>query len=212
MAPKITSAVGRTGRRSSPSIERVFRVRPRLATAALCMRSAPLEDRVDPIGQGSDGRNRVALELDALGREPVRPQRLEIAGGLRGDQRPERVAGAGDVRVALGCADELQEASGRRAALVQLAGRVQETRPYPNVVAAPVAARIAVRNSAIAASRLLGRRQVAHDRHVVRRPGVGQQRPQLRRRPPRRPKGPSRLRAREPCCPWPPARWAGRTG
>src|SRR5438105_2941351 len=82
--------------------------------------SALLEDLGDPRGQGSDGVRGVSLHLYPLGGQTVRPQRLEVAGGLSGDQPAERVPGSGDVGVARGRADQLEEPAGRGTALVQL--------------------------------------------------------------------------------------------
>ena len=83
------------------------------------IRSACLElllDRVD------------VADADAHGGEAVVAQRLEIAVRLGSDQRGKGVGLAGDLEVLGGLVDELQEAAGLRAALVELPGRVQEPR------------------------------------------------------------------------------------
>ena len=112
---------------------------------------------------------------------------------------------------ALGVVQQLQEHALRRAALVQLAGGVQEAR-------AVAERRRRVRRVADRGAQLLDglvdlgrRREVAHDREVVRRPELARAAPSARRR--RRRPGP-RCRSRAPAWsrPWPPARWAGRTG
>ena len=111
---------------------------------------------------------------------PCVAQRLQVARRLCRDQRPERVAGVGDLDVAP--SDRRRAAgSGRSAgrpcaAVPSSAGSAGRTRTWwPR----PVAARIASRSSAIAASNSSDGRHVAHDRHVVRRARVGQQRAQL---------------------------------
>ena len=83
----------------------------------------------DPLGQRADAGGRVgAVERDPLRGQLVRAERLEVADRLGVLEAGEAVGGARDLDVGLGVVDELQEAPGRRAALVQLAGRVQEAR------------------------------------------------------------------------------------
>ena len=103
----------------------------------------------------------------------------QVARRLGGDQRPERVAGVGDVDVALRIVDELQEAAGRRAALVQLSGRVQEARAVPERGGRAGGGADRVAQLGDRGVELVRRRHVAHDRDVVRRACVGQQRAQL---------------------------------
>src|SRR4051794_25134783 len=66
--------------------------------------------------------------MDPQDRQVVGFDRGEITGGLRVDERPERVRPARDLDVGwmIGC--QLDEPADRRATLVQLAGRVEEAR------------------------------------------------------------------------------------
>src|SRR5918992_1093688 len=80
--------------------------------------------------ESGDGAAEVAGgQEDAGGRQAVAAQRLQVAVGLRVEQRAERERHAGDGEVDLAAVAQLEEAAGRRAALVELAGRVQEARP-----------------------------------------------------------------------------------
>ena len=58
----------------------------------------------------------------------MRTEGLQVAVRLSPDQLRERVGLARDLEVALRVVDELEEPPGRRAALVELAGRVQVAR------------------------------------------------------------------------------------
>ncbi len=111
-----------------------------------------------PVGQRPHRGRGVAFELDPLGGQPVAAQRLQVSGGLGGDQLPERVALARDLDVALRLVDELQEASRRRPALVQLSGRVQEPRAVAEGHGRARGSRIAARSSADGCVELIGRR------------------------------------------------------
>ena len=66
--------------------------------------------------------------MDLHDRPIMRPQRLTVAARLRVDELPERVRPVGDRSIDRVLRGELQEDAGGRAALVELAGRVQEAR------------------------------------------------------------------------------------
>ena len=218
VAPNITSAVGRTGSRSNPAISGLSCSTSAVAaatTAALCIRLlAPFEDRLNAVGQRPDGFNRVSFQLYPLGGQPARAQRLEVARGLRRDQRPERVAGARECpRRAPGEKTSCRKRPTGGPALVQLAGRVQVARAVSERHRR--ARRIADRGSATPRSPHQTRQTAAHspaDRHVMRWRGVSQQRSEriVVGSRNRRQQNPTPRPA--PCCPWPPARSAGRTG
>ena len=95
----------------------------------------------------------LALQPHALRGQAELAQRLQVADRLGVLERRERVRRAGDLDVVGPVVQQLQEAPGLRAALVELAGRVQEARPVAERrrrLAWPP--RIATRSSAIAAS------------------------------------------------------------
>ena len=66
------------------------------------------------------------VQAHALGRQLERAQRFQVADRLGVLKRRERERLAGDLDVLGSVVDQLQEAPGLRAALVELAGRVQE--------------------------------------------------------------------------------------
>ena len=96
-------------------------------------------------------------------------QRLEVAVGLGADQRAERERLAGDLEVLGGLVDDLQEAADLRAALVELAGRVQEARAVAPRRGDLVALDQRGAQPGDRGLGLVGVRQVAHDRVVRRR-------------------------------------------
>ena len=70
-----------------------------------------------------------SVEVDTDDRQVVGLDRLEVALGLGVDQPAERVGPTGDRSVDRMVRRQLDEPASRRAALVELAGRVQEARP-----------------------------------------------------------------------------------
>ena len=78
--------------------------------------------------EGEQPGFRIAAEMDSQHGQVVTLERLEIARRLRVDQLAEGVRPAGDRAVLRMIGRELQEPADRRAALVELAGRVEETR------------------------------------------------------------------------------------
>ena len=86
-----------------------------------------------PCGRGRSCRAASGnlLELDAGDAAAALAQRVEVAGRLGADQPGEAERLAGDRQLGAVVLDDLQEAPGVRAALVELAGRVQVARPEP---------------------------------------------------------------------------------
>src|SRR3954447_19773121 len=83
----------------------------------------------DPLGQLAQGLGRVALEPYPLRRQAVVAQGQQVAVGLGVLQLAEAEVLARHVQVLLAVVGELEEEPGRRAALVELARRVEEARP-----------------------------------------------------------------------------------
>ena len=110
----------------------------------------------------------VALQAHALGGQPERAQRFQVADRLGVLERRERVRLAGDLDVLGPVVEQLQEAPGLRAALVELAGRVQEARAVAE--RGRRLRRVADRLAQLGDRRVeLGRGlHVAHDRDVAR--------------------------------------------
>src|SRR2546422_340021 len=71
------------------------------------------------------------LEVDAQRAPPVRLQYLQVAAGLGREEGSERERQAGDRQVLSAVAGDLHEQPGVGAALVQLAGGVEEAGPEP---------------------------------------------------------------------------------
>src|SRR5205823_10780698 len=71
-------------------------------------------DLCDSLGQLTHGRSGITLELDPLGRQAVRSQRLQIPRGLSRDQSRKRIAFTRYLRVSLRVVHELQEPAGGR--------------------------------------------------------------------------------------------------
>ena len=84
--------------------------------------------RERPFERGEPGI-RVRLEVDPQDRQLVALEDPEVAGGLGIDELPERVWPARDRAIHRMVRSELEEEADRRPALVELAGRVQESRP-----------------------------------------------------------------------------------
>ena len=78
--------------------------------------------------EGGQAGVRVRAEVDPQDRQVVRLDRREVAGGLGVDQLAERVRPAGDRAIGRVVRGQLEEPADRRAALVELAGRVEEAR------------------------------------------------------------------------------------
>src|SRR3954452_12985090 len=132
----------------------------------ICMGSVPFDSGGDAVDAA---RQVVGVQADAHGGPAVVAQGLQVAVGLGGDQGPEPVGLARDLGVLAAVVDELQEAAGRRAALVVLPGRVQEARavaPRRRDLRAPGDGG-AQAGDRLVDGVLVG--QVAHDRHVVGR-------------------------------------------
>jgi hypothetical protein len=68
------------------------------------------------------------LQSDADDAAAALLERGVVAGRLRAEQPPEAEVAARDRQLVAGVVDDLDEEAGVRAALVQLAGRVQESR------------------------------------------------------------------------------------
>ena len=102
-----------------------------------------VERGVERAFQGGQPGVRVGAEVDPHDRQVVRLDRREVAGGLGVDQLAERVRPAGDRPVGRVVRGQLDEPADRGAALVELAGRVQEARPVAGGrrAAGPVAER-----------------------------------------------------------------------
>ena len=202
VAPKIARFVGWTGSRSRPSTSGLSSTTWARVDGTVVLTAAPGCAR-SARGCRRPGRRRSSVTRSA-GRSCARSvSRSPIGLGVL--EAGEAVGGARDLDVGLGVVDELQEAPGRRAALVQLAGRVQEARAV-----AERRRRRASRRGPPCAARSPPRRRprdgcdVAHHRQVARRRrGRTAARAARRRRrragPPRPPPGPARSR------PWPPA-------
>src|SRR5207244_11691558 len=71
------------------------------------------------------------LQSDADELAAPLPERLGVAGGLRPDQPAEAEVTAGDRQLVARVVDHLDEPADRRAALVQLPGRVRVARTEP---------------------------------------------------------------------------------
>src|SRR4029078_3733085 len=88
-------------------------------------RSAWLESLLESL----DGTGEIAdRESYPDGRQAVLAQRLQVAVGLRVDELADRVGLPAHIEVVLPVVHELEELPGRRAALVELAGGVEEAR------------------------------------------------------------------------------------
>ena len=134
----------------------------------------PGDDRAGPgraHGAGQPGRERLgkrrleggeaalqSAEVDAQDRQVVRLDRREVALRLGVDQPAERVRPARDRAVDRVVGGELEEPAARRAALVELAGRVEEARPVAGGRRAAASRRGAAPGSGSSAASVAGRR------------------------------------------------------
>ena len=120
-------------------------------------------------------------------RQAVRLERVEVAQRLRIDEHPERLLAAGMGRSSRMAGDQLQEAAGRRAALVQLAGRVQEARPVAEGRRASSSVADAAAGCAASAASAPASARCTPGPHVAVRLGARQVACAARRRRPRSP-------------------------